>query len=235
MIPLNPEEEIEARRLQEIADRAEKKSLLKLQSSDENKKVLSCNQKIATFLSKAERERLALDKLEEKRIDQLHRAEEAEEAHHRFITGKALEEKKRQERIDAEKEQREKERRQKDENKESKEMENELKSIREHYLGQTEKKRKIIKPSEKFAKIFQFDWEATDDTGKSDMNPLYNNRMKINSLFGRGYMAGSDQREQRKESNFPDRQVHPDTELLQRPQFHHPLFGLFLRSGLSFS
>lgn len=51
-------------------------------------------------------------------------------------------------------------------------------------------------------RIFQFDWEQEDDTTKDDMNPLYANRMKINTLFGRGYLAGMDQREQRKDSNF---------------------------------
>ena len=68
------------------------------------------------------------------------------------------------------------------------------------FLG--EKKRKIIKPSEKFSRIFQFDWEETDDTARNDLNPLYNKRVKINALFGRGYIAGVDQKEQRKESNY---------------------------------
>ena len=53
----------------------------------------------------------------------------------------------------------------------------------------------MIKPSEKFAKIFQFDWEATDDTSQ-DLNPLYNQRMGINPLFGRGYIAGLDMQDQ---------------------------------------
>ena len=65
-----------------------------------------------------------------------------------------------------------------------------------------EKKRKIIKPSEKFSRIFQFDWEETDDTARNDLNPLYNKRVKINALFGRGYVAGVDQKEQRKDSNY---------------------------------
>ena len=76
----------------------------------------------------------------------------------------------------------------------------------EHILsylkGGAEKKRKIIKPSEKFAKIFQFDWEEHDDTTRNDLNPLYNQRVKINALFGRGYVAGVDQKEQRKDSNY---------------------------------
>ena len=51
------------------------------------------------------------------------------------ITGKALEEKKLQERQRIEKEERDRKLRLKEDNKEEKEMENELKSIREHYLG----------------------------------------------------------------------------------------------------
>ena len=56
--------------------------------------------------------------------------------------------------------------------------------------GGTEKKRKILKPSEKFQRIFQFEWEQDDDTAKDDMNPLYTNRIHMNTLFGRGYLAG---------------------------------------------
>ena len=92
--------------------------------------------------------------------------------------------------------------RRKDQSKETIEHEHEIKAIREHYLGGAEKKRKIIKPSEKFAKIFQFDWEEHDDTTRNDLNPLYNQRVKINALFGRGYVAGVDQKEQRKDSNY---------------------------------
>ena len=148
--------------------------------------------------------------------------------------GKALEEKKLQEKLRLEKEEKERKLRLKEDNKEEKEMDYELKSIRDHYLGksilsyvcryvaislhitytctyntyitythhylyitciiylsgQVEKKRKVIKPSEKFQRIFQFDWEQDDDTTKDDMNPLYAHRMKINTLFGRGYLAG---------------------------------------------
>lgn len=62
-------------------------------------------------------------------------------------------------------------------------------------------KKKVIKPSEKFAKIFQFDWEQTDDTSQ-DLNPLYNQRVAINPLFGRGYIAGLDMQDQRRANSF---------------------------------
>lgn len=154
------------------------------------------------FLTKKQREELALQRLEGKKQEQDEKIKAAQTAHTNFITGKTVEDKRREERLAREKEDRDRERRVKEESKDSKEHDHEVKAIHEHYLGGGEKKRKITKPSDKFAKIFQFDWEETDDTGRNDANPLYNNRVKINALFGRGYIAGVDQKEQRKDSNF---------------------------------
>eukprot|EP01035_Chromulina_nebulosa_P038625 gene38625-52181_t len=156
----------------------------------------------ATFLTKQQREELALARLDAKRKEEELRLKQEQDAHHKFISGKTVEEKERQERERRQREERERERRRKEESKESNEHDHEIKAIREHYLGGGEKKRKIIKPSEKFSRIFQFDWEETDDTARNDLNPLYNKRVKINALFGRGYVAGVDQKEQRKDSNY---------------------------------
>ena len=41
-------------------------------------------------------------------------------------------------------------------------------------------RKKVIKPSEKFAKVFQFDWEASDDTSQ-DLNPLYEGSVTCDS------------------------------------------------------
>ena len=60
------------------------------------------------------------------------------------------------------------------------------------------KKKKIVKPSEKFQNVFKFDWEPSEDTASHDVNPICSNRMGINPLFGRGYIAGLDMQEQRK-------------------------------------
>ncbi|KDO25798.1 hypothetical protein SPRG_08741 [Saprolegnia parasitica CBS 223.65] len=79
-------------------------------------------------------------------------------------------------------------------------QEKELAQLKEQYLGKKVAKKKIIKASEKFAKNFQFEWDATDDTS-TELNPLYKRR-EVNLLFGRGYMAGVDLREQRKRNNF---------------------------------
>jgi ATP-dependent RNA helicase DDX23/PRP28 len=153
------------------------------------------------FLTKKQREELALQRLQEKREEEEKKAAEQKLAYEKFVTGKTIEERERVEKLRLEKEREEKERRKREENIDAAEQEYELKMIKEHYFGNKAPK-KLVKPSEKFTRVFQFEWNSTDDTGKDDMNPLYNKRMKINALFGRGYIAGVDQKEQRKESNF---------------------------------
>lgn len=214
---LTEEEQAEARRMAEIAARAEAKALERqrqqtesysipqentIRNNDDREKTLDESSTKAKFLSKSEREKLALERLQNRKVELESKSKEAFTAHERFITGKALEERRREARIQRDNEEKERERRHKEENKEAEEADHELKAIRDHYLGAKDKRRKVAKPSEKFAKIFQFDWEATDDTAKNDFNPLFNNRVKINALFGRGYIAGIDLREQRKQSNF---------------------------------
>ena len=53
------------------------------------------------------------------------------------------------------------------------------------YLGLSKEKKRMLKPSEKFKNIFNFDWDVTEDTSV-DYNPIYINRMNTNFLFGRG-------------------------------------------------
>ncbi|OMO51364.1 hypothetical protein COLO4_37710 [Corchorus olitorius] len=71
----------------------------------------------------------------------------------------------------------------------------ELEAIKEQYLGLKKLKKRVIKPSEKFR--FSFDWENTEDTSR-DMNSLYQNPHEAQLLFGRGFRAGMDRREQKK-------------------------------------
>ncbi|GER55322.1 DEAD-box ATP-dependent RNA helicase [Striga asiatica] len=75
------------------------------------------------------------------------------------------------------------------------EREIELTAIKEQYLGSKKPKKRVIKPSEKFR--FSFDWENTEDTSR-DMNSLYQNPHEARLLFGRGFRAGMDRREQKK-------------------------------------
>jgi ATP-dependent RNA helicase DDX23/PRP28 len=232
--PMSAEEEIQAKKMMEIAERAEKRASERMSQQqqstsststtitnniDKNKKTnletsssSSSNSSSiykkteekpikAKFLTKKERELLALERLHAKSNEKAKLAKEENEAHIRFTTGKAVEERRREERLQREREDEERIRREKDDNKDSKEHDYEVKAIRDHYLGISEKKVQVKKPSDK-RKIFKFDWEEKDDTGRNDVNPLYNNRVTMNALFGRGYIAGTDQREQRKKSNF---------------------------------
>ncbi|KAK3149578.1 hypothetical protein QOZ80_3AG0219380 [Eleusine coracana subsp. coracana] len=75
------------------------------------------------------------------------------------------------------------------------EREKELEAIKEQYLGSKKPKKRVIKPSEKFR--FSFDWENTEDTSR-DMNALYQSPHEARLLFGRGFLAGIDRREQKK-------------------------------------
>ncbi|KAG2535853.1 DEAD-box ATP-dependent RNA helicase 21 [Panicum virgatum] len=75
------------------------------------------------------------------------------------------------------------------------EREKELDAIKEQYLGSKKPKKRVIKPSEKFR--FSFDWENTEDTSR-DMNTLYQSPHEARLLFGRGFLAGIDRREQKK-------------------------------------
>lgn len=52
------------------------------------------------------------------------------------------------------------------------------------YLGLNKEKKKILKPSEKFKNIFNFEWDATEDTS-IDFNPLYMNRIIASGLHSK--------------------------------------------------
>lgn len=53
----------------------------------------------------------------------------------------------------------------------------------------------MVKPSEKFK--FVFAWDLSEDTSR-DHNPLYNQRLDVRPSFGRGFLAGIDQKQQLK-------------------------------------
>lgn len=203
---LTEDEEREARRMAEIAARAEAKAeardLARREEEQRATKIARTDISGTKFLTKAEREKLALERLEQRRQEQEKRHVEDKTAYDRFTTGKAEEERRREARMQKEEEDRARERRLRDENKRGDEYDHELKAIREHYLGGKEVKKRVTRNSEKFAKMLKFDWDDDEDTGRSDKNPLYNDRLHLNPMFGRGYIAGIDLREQRKESKF---------------------------------
>ncbi|KAI7836834.1 hypothetical protein COHA_009335 [Chlorella ohadii] len=82
-----------------------------------------------------------------------------------------------------------------DDRKEERERQRELELIKQQYLGAEKVKKKILKATERMK--FVFDWDANEDTSR-DLNPLYQNLHEANLLFGRGFRAGIDRREQKK-------------------------------------
>lgn len=145
-----------------------------------------------TFKTKKQREQEALQRLEEQR--KARRREQDEAAAERGTSERqrqAEEDRRRQKARETERE----------EARAQREKEKEREALRDQYLGKKKVKKKIVKPSEKFSKIFQFDWDASEDTSR-DANPLYSQRAQLNASFGRGYLAGIDMREQRKDSAF---------------------------------
>ncbi|KAL4529677.1 hypothetical protein Ndes2437B_g08758 [Nannochloris sp. 'desiccata'] len=85
--------------------------------------------------------------------------------------------------------------------------ERELELIKQSYLGKEKEKKKIVKTADRFK--FNFDWDAKDDTSR-DLNPLYQDTHEAALLFGRGFRAGIDRREQKKAS------AEAETETLRR-------------------
>ncbi|XWS13304.1 hypothetical protein CRYUN_Cryun36dG0025900 [Craigia yunnanensis] len=173
------------------------------------------------FLTKAQREQLALQRLEEQRAQQKRRLEEIHRSNNSTNNNSdspstkpsydSLDrrDRERQRERDRESERRNREREREREREEEakarerarleklaeREKDKELDAIKEQYLGSKKPKKRVIKPSEKFR--FSFDWENTEDTSR-DMNSLYQNPHEAQLLFGRGFRAGMDRREQKK-------------------------------------
>ncbi|KAG7398813.1 hypothetical protein PHYBOEH_010445 [Phytophthora boehmeriae] len=175
-----------------------------------------------TFRSKAQRQKDALERLEKKRQEMDKQRKEAEDARRQFLQRQRTErEKERSSRANgssrrdaaASSRDRSEPRRGADTSSSAKDSDRPplleageakaLQALKDQYLGKKVKKKKVVKASEKFSKIFQFDWEATEDTS-ADLNPLYARKLDVNLLFGRGYRAGVDMREQRKKNSFLD-------------------------------
>ena len=157
------EEEAEARRFADIAMRAEtiadrriRREIFTPTPSPLLSSKVSCPAKctdlkkrkgeesMTIFSKKEERENAALERWVQKKT--LHTAKKAEEklAYDRFVTGKKEEEKQREARRKKEEGERLRKRRSKESNKNSDETDQELKVIREHYLGGVVTKKKAL-------------------------------------------------------------------------------------------
>jgi ATP-dependent RNA helicase DDX23/PRP28 len=148
------------------------------------------------FLTKEERQKLALQRLEEQRAE---RAKQQDEAR------KVLDNMKDDMRSGkySDRERREKERKEQERREEVAAQllvsEKEVESVKARYLGEKKQKKKVIKMTDKTR--FAFDWESTEDTSV-DVNPLYTSKHQAQLLFGRGLRAGIDMREQKKSSTY---------------------------------
>lgn len=168
------------------------------------------------FLTKAEREKLALERRqnqvdEHKRLQlQNHptppsdsKSNDRDHRDHRDHRDRDRDYRDRDRQRDSDRRNREREREEEQKARErarqeklaEREREKEMEAIKEQYLGSKKPKKRVIKPSEKFR--FSFDWENTEDTSR-DMNSLYQNPHEARLLFGRGFRAGMDRREQKK-------------------------------------
>jgi ATP-dependent RNA helicase DDX23/PRP28 len=93
----------------------------------------------------------------------------------------------------------------------AREREEALNAIKEQYLGSNKPKRRAInRPSDKSR--FSFDWENADDTSRRDTGALHD---AAPLLFGRGFLAGVDRREQKKAAAEHEREARR-AELLRR-------------------
>uniref|UniRef100_T1K5S6 Probable ATP-dependent RNA helicase DDX23 n=1 Tax=Tetranychus urticae TaxID=32264 RepID=T1K5S6_TETUR len=77
-----------------------------------------------------------------------------------------------------------------------KDKKREVDAIKERYLGAARKKKKLRRLNER---KFVFDWDAGEDTS-DDYNPIYKDRHTI-QLYGRGHIAGIDFKQQKKEQS----------------------------------
>ncbi|CAH2069740.1 unnamed protein product [Thlaspi arvense] len=94
------------------------------------------------------------------------------------------------------------------------EREKELDAIKEQYLGGKKPKKRVTRPSEKFR--FSFDWENTEDTSR-DMKAH-----EAQLLFGRGFRAGMDRREQKKQAAKHEKEARDEIRrkdgVVERPE-----------------
>eukprot|EP01083_Nonionella_stella_P031953 87453_1 len=186
-----------------------------LQSFAKKVRMESVKREVPKFLSKKQRQELALKRLAEKRAAQKEQLDTVRDTRKEFESnvrnskygssrdrrrdygGSRMSERER----DRERKEREASRSVREVERKKREedgrTEKSLQLIKDMYLGKKQKKKKIIPPSQKFK--FSFDWEATDDTTET-INPLYSKRHQVSFQFGRGYVAGIDREAQKKDS-----------------------------------
>jgi len=227
-VPMTDEEREEAEKMKQIAKRAEERAAAraatKVRSSEEAPAAPSSSAASSSsaeeltadsgmvstakpvFLTKAERQAAALQRLAEQRANKDDRASAMEDANERFAKGFHQQERARQERQQRADEERERVRRMNEDKKDLKERSSELRAISEQYLGggdnEITRHMRAKVDVKKGGRTFKMEWDATDDTARKDFNPLYTQRFNASVLFGRGNVGGIDTRQQRTHSSF---------------------------------
>lgn len=150
------------------------------------------------FLTKKEREEAAL----KRRQEEVEKKRE-ELAELRRKQKEILEEGKKALANPRERERREREERRKQRQEEGgdkqrldKDQTKELEAIKDRYLGQQKKKKRVRRLNDR---KFVFDWDAGDDTSV-DYNPIYKQKHQVH-LYGRGFVAGIDVKVQKKQQS----------------------------------
>lgn len=175
------------------------------------------------FVSRAERERRALQRREDVAAKRRERLQEVERERAAMLRGARRRQQgggdlSAQERLKKTEQLLERASGQQQEYRASMTQRQELEQIRQKYLGRRREKKFIPKPAERFVK-FTFDWAEEDDTS-ADINPLYARPHEAQTMFGRGFRAGIDAREQAKnkivyEEEVEQREAGRAAELLQ--------------------
>ena len=146
------------------------------------------NSKSIIFLSKSEREKIEQNKLEE--IAKIEKAIEQRNKRHKldYIQNKSYYDKEKRKKLEDRKK-----------TKQELEEEEDLKQIKNYYLGvKKRRKKKDYRSKESSKDFFVFDWKDTDDTTK-DLKHIYIPKSNSSLLFGRGHMGGEDEEEMKKQ------------------------------------
>ena len=218
---MSPEEREAAERMERIAERAEAKARAKAraaamessETSGERAQTAPDSQSASSsaagndkpaFLSKEERQRLALERVEAKRreAEARRKDEEARRERLRSLMRDAQGTRGSQSAVAP-----------KQHPAEGGLSAEQLQQIKEQYVPGESASRVLSKRVKQMAadrgrankrkRTFNFEWDESDDTA-SDADPLYSSRVESNPLFGRGYKAGIDVVEQRAGSHYTD-------------------------------
>jgi len=194
-----------AERIAAIAARAEAKAAAR--AKEKAKKighistgtVTSSSPKVL-FVSKKERERRKLER-EKRAVEEAKRRRADLETRHKIFVETSQRRSRDHRRSPNNRNREDQKKRKRATTSRSSAQEAEIEAIREQYMGIKSRKKEKKKKKKSRGKNFVFDWDASDDT-TDKLNPLYDTHGGPHLAFGRGFVAGVDLREQRKNSKY---------------------------------